>query len=93
MNRYNFEGLEYPMESDNKEETLGIKDIFKKENLENLSLLQISSIETFWVNRYAKILESLSNALMIADQFDLFEKLKNGEKITLSEDEIRYVLH
>lgn len=91
MNRYNFEGLEYPMESDNKEETLGIKDIFKKETLENLSLLQISSIETFWVNRYAKILESLSNALMIADQFDLFEKLKNGEKITISEDEIRYV--
>ena len=76
MNRYNFEGLEYPMESDNKEETLGIKDIFKKETLENLSLLQISSIETFWVNRYAKILESLSNALMIADICQNFRIIK-----------------
>lgn len=91
MKKYDMEGLEYPMESDNEAETIGVKDIFKKENLENLSLLQISSIETFWVNRYAKILESLSNSLMIADQFDLFDKLKNGEKITLNEDELKYV--
>lgn len=91
MKRYNMEGLEYPMESDNIEETFGIKDIFKEENLEELSLLQISSLETFWVNRYAKILDSLSNSLMITDQFDLFEKIKNGEKITLTENDMKYV--
>ena len=28
---------------------------------------------------------------MIADQFDLFEKIKNGEKITLTENDMKYV--
>lgn len=91
MTKLDMKGLMYPMESNNKEETIGVRDIFKKENLKELSLLQLSSLETFWINRYAKILESLSNALMIADQFNLFEKLKNGEKINLTEKELNYI--
>lgn len=71
---------EYDINNARESEDLGIIDIFKKENVDNLSPNELIILELFWKTKYFNARLDISEALSTIDYLDLWPMLLNEDK-------------
>ncbi len=76
--RLNLRELLYPVR-ENEEGTISVEDLFRRENLERLSINKLSVLNAFWLNRYAKELEAINRSFFITKSLKNLEQIKKTD--------------
>lgn len=74
--RLGLKDMAYPLTSE--EDCLGVEDLFIKENLEKLSINQLSVLNSFWLNRFTKELESTNKTFFITKNLGILSKIREA---------------
>lgn len=93
--RIGIQELTYPLRGNN-EGTISVEQLFTIEVLENMPLNNLAMINTFWLNRYTKELESINRSFFIVKNLKLLGKIRDAVpekdtgniKISIEEDDL-----
>lgn len=72
-------------------EEIGIEELFSREFLETQDIEDIIILCTFWQNRYSKEKMQIGEAIFAIDTLDLWDKILDGDKTEISDEEIEGV--
>jgi hypothetical protein len=72
-----FEDLDYEFSS--SDNSIGLVDSLSKEYLETLSIEELTFLNAFWCNRFAKECQIMNLGLMVTKDLDLWQDIINGQ--------------
>lgn len=79
LDKLNMKELGYPLNAEqNTNGSITVEELFSKETLDKMSINQLSMLNSFWMNRYTKELESMNQSFFIVTALNLWSDIKNA---------------